>query len=65
MEEIRQYTYRVLQVLLSYFRQQEISSTEIEKDELWQRIEVEAHRTQQIRKRKQLYLYTAALVSHS
>ena len=54
MEEIRQYTYRVLQVLLSYFRQQEISSTEIEKDELWQRIEVEAHRTQQIRKRKQL-----------
>ena len=63
MEEIRQYTYRVLQVLLSYFRQQEISSTEIEKDELWQRIEVEAHRTQQIRKRKQLYLYTAAAAS--
>ena len=63
MEEIRQYTYRVLRVLLSYFRQQEVRSTELEKDELWQRIEVEAHRAQQIRKRKQLYLYIAAAAS--
>ena len=51
MKQLRQQTYRVLRMLLQYFRQAEIVESSEEIDKVWEQIKIQTARQQKIRQR--------------
>lgn len=60
MKELRQRTYRVIRLLLQYFRQRELKSSSEEMDALWVKIQSESIRQQQLRQRRIFYWSASA-----
>lgn len=60
MKQLRQQTYRVLRMLLQYFRQAEIVESPEEIDKVWEQIKIQTARQQKIRQRRIFYVSTYA-----
>ena len=56
MKQLRQQTYRVLRMLLQYFRQAEIVESPEEIDKVWEQIKIQTARQQKIRQRRIFYV---------
>lgn len=60
MKQLRQQTYRVLRMLLQYFRQAEIVESPEEIDRVWEQIKIQTVHQQKIRQRRIFYVSTYA-----